>query len=103
MFVLAAALKSGYEIDRLYKLTKIDKWFLHKMKNIVEYEMRIELLGPKQLTKELVMEGKQLGFSDKQLGICVKSTELAVRHTREEFGIKAFFIHNLMIMSYENG
>ena len=35
MFVLAAALKAGYTIDRLYELTRIDKWFLHKMKNII--------------------------------------------------------------------
>jgi len=86
MFVLAAALKSGYEIDKLFNLTKIDRWFLHKMKNIVSFQMRIESLGPKQLTQELIMEAKQLGFSDKQIATCVKSTELAVRHTREEFG-----------------
>lgn len=86
MFVLAAALKAGYEIDRLYELTKIDKWFLHKMQNIVSYQMRIESLDAKQLTKELVMEGKQLGFSDHQIANCVKSTELAVRNSREEFG-----------------
>lgn len=86
MFVLAAALKAGYEIDRLYELTKIDKWFLHKMRNMINYQVRMECLGPKQLTKELVMEGKQLGFSDKQIAICVKSTELAVRNSREEFG-----------------
>ena len=35
MFVLAAALKAGYTIDRLYELTRIDKWFLYKMKNII--------------------------------------------------------------------
>ena len=35
MFVLAAALKAGYTIDRLYELTRIDRWFLHKMKNII--------------------------------------------------------------------
>jgi carbamoyl-phosphate synthase/aspartate carbamoyltransferase/dihydroorotase len=90
MFVLAAALKAGYEVDKLYDLTKIDKWFLHKMKNIVNYQVRIESLGPKQLTTDLLMEGKQLGFSDKQISICVKSTELAVRKTREEFGTMCF-------------
>jgi carbamoyl-phosphate synthase / aspartate carbamoyltransferase / dihydroorotase len=86
MFVLAAALKNDYDVDTLYELTKIDKWFLNKMKNMVDYQTRVEHLGPKPLTKELLMEGKQLGFSDKQIAICVKSTELAVRHSREDFG-----------------
>jgi hypothetical protein len=34
ILVLAAALQAGYDIDKLYELTKIDKWFLHKFKNI---------------------------------------------------------------------
>lgn len=42
MFVLAAALKSGMSIDELYKLTRIDHWFLLKMRNIVECYSRLE-------------------------------------------------------------
>lgn len=37
IFVLAAALRAGYSIERLYELTKIDRWFLHKMKNITDH------------------------------------------------------------------
>ena len=36
VFVLAAALRAGYSIDRLYQLTKIDRWFLHKFRNITD-------------------------------------------------------------------
>jgi carbamoyl-phosphate synthase/aspartate carbamoyltransferase/dihydroorotase len=86
MFVLAAAIKAGYDIDRLYKLTKIDRWFLHKMKNIVCFQVQLEGLCTRQLTKDILTEAKQLGFSDKQIAVCVKSTELAVRQTREEYG-----------------
>ena len=45
MFVLAAALKAGYTDDALYELTKIDKWFLNKMRNIVNFHVRMETLS----------------------------------------------------------
>jgi carbamoyl-phosphate synthase/aspartate carbamoyltransferase/dihydroorotase len=86
MFVLAAALKAGYSIDRLYDLTKIDRWFLQKMKNIVDYQVMLESLGQPQLSQELLLRAKQYGFSDKQIATFVKSTELSVRRKREETG-----------------
>lgn len=42
IFVLAAALRDGYTVDQLYELTKIDRWFLHKMKNITDHERLME-------------------------------------------------------------
>ena len=44
MFVLAAALKAGYTDEKLYQLTKIDKWFLSKMRNIINLHMKMETL-----------------------------------------------------------
>ncbi|KAG8277030.1 hypothetical protein J6590_051931 [Homalodisca vitripennis] len=87
MFVLAAALKAGYTIDRLYELTKIDRWFLHKMANIVNYQTVLEQLTHPELTAEHLLTAKRLGFSDKQIAACVKSTELAVRKKREDCGV----------------
>ena len=84
MFVLAAAIKAGYEIDRLFELTKIDRWFLNKMKNIVCFQVHLESLCTSQLTKDILTEAKQLGFSDHQIAIFVKSTELAIRQIRED-------------------
>jgi len=86
MFVLAAALKAGYSITRLYDLTKIDKWFLQKMKNIVDYQVMLESLGQPQLPPDLLLKAKQYGFSDKQIATFVKSTELSIRKKREETG-----------------
>lgn len=71
---------------RLYELTKIDRWFLHKMANIVHYQTTLEGLTHLALTPEHLAQAKRLGFSDKQIAQCVKSTELAVRKKREEFG-----------------
>lgn len=42
MFVLAAAIKAGYTIDRLYALTKIDPWFLNKLNNIIDFQTFLE-------------------------------------------------------------
>lgn len=86
MFVLAAALKADYTLERLYDLTKIDRWFLRKMKNIVDFQKQLELLPSHSLDKDLLLEAKQFGFSDKQIALCVKSTELAVRKVRDEYG-----------------
>lgn len=86
MFVLAAALKRGYTVDRLYELTKIDRWFLVKMQNIIGCYNNLESQSEKELTSELLLEAKQMGFSDKQIASCIGSTELAIRSKREEYG-----------------
>lgn len=88
MFVLAAALKAGYTIDRLYELTKIDRWFLEKMRNITSYYTLLEDLDQTKLSHEVLLRAKQIGFSDKQIATAVKSTELAVRKHRQESNIR---------------
>nr|NVI70426.1 rudimentary [Cucujiformia] len=90
MFVVAAALKKGYSIDKLYDLTKIDKWFLQKMKNIIEWNTHLESLTHKDIDYKALLQSKQYGFSDKQIGQAVKSTEQAIRKMREDFDIRPF-------------
>nr|NVI70423.1 rudimentary [Cucujiformia] len=90
MFVVAAALKNGYSIDKLYELTKIDRWFLQKMKNIIDWNTYLESLTQKEVNFNILLTSKQMGFSDKQIGQAVKSTEQAVRNMREDFDIKPF-------------
>ncbi|XP_049813698.1 CAD protein [Schistocerca nitens] len=89
MFVLAAALKAGYTIDRLYDLTKIDRWFLQKMKNIIDFQILLESVGQAHVY-DVLLKAKQLGFSDKQIATFVKSTELSIRKKREEVGITPY-------------
>lgn len=90
MFVIAAALKSGYTVNRLYELTKIDRWFLQKMKHVIDYVNLLESTDQHHLTQTVLLRAKQLGFSDKQIAVSVKSTELAIRQQRKEFGIIPF-------------
>ena len=86
-FVLAAALKANYSIAKLNELTKIDPWFLYKMKNIIEHQTLMESLLPNQnISHEVLLKAKQLGFSDKQIASFVKKTELVIRQRREKSG-----------------
>ncbi|XP_041261181.1 CAD protein isoform X2 [Onychostruthus taczanowskii] len=89
IFVLAAALRAGYSIERLYELTKIDRWFLHKMKNITDHAVLLESYRGQQGTMPpaVLQRAKQLGFSDKQVAQAVLSTELAVRKMRRDLKI----------------
>uniref|UniRef100_A0A3Q2T4G5 Multifunctional protein CAD n=1 Tax=Fundulus heteroclitus TaxID=8078 RepID=A0A3Q2T4G5_FUNHE len=89
IFVLAAAFKAGYTVDQLYELTKIDRWFLHKMKNIADHERLLEKYSQDEgtIAPEEIRKAKQLGFSDKQIAQAIHSTELAVRKLRHDYGI----------------
>lgn len=89
MFVLAASLKAGYSVDKIYKLTKIDPWFLEKMKNIINMVTFLEK-HDNYLSCEDLLKAKRLGFSDKQIAIAIKSTELHVRKQRSECGVLPF-------------
>nr|NVI70378.1 rudimentary [Cucujiformia] len=90
MFVLAAALREGYTIEKLYDLTKIDKWFLQKMKNIIDWEIYLETITPDKVNRNILLKSKEMGFSDKQIGQAVKSTERAIRNLREELNVKPY-------------
>ena len=54
MFVLAAAIRAGYTIERLYDLTKIDSWFLHKLKNIIDWQAVLEKKAVEDVSKVLM-------------------------------------------------
>ncbi|XP_074101855.1 carbamoyl-phosphate synthetase 2, aspartate transcarbamylase, and dihydroorotase rudimentary [Cotesia typhae] len=90
MFVLAASIKAGYSIDRLYELTKIDRWFLTKMKNIISCYELLEGLDQGLMSHAVLLGAKQIGFSDKQIAAAIKSTELVVRKQRKESNIRPF-------------
>lgn len=79
----------GYSVDKVHDLTKIDKWFLHKLKNIVDTTKQMEEIGSLfGLKKELLETAKKQGFSDRQIALAVNSTEDEVRARRKSFGIR---------------
>ncbi|EER36213.1 carbamoyl-phosphate synthase arginine-specific large chain [Candida tropicalis MYA-3404] len=86
-----ALLHENYTVDQVHELTKIDKWFLHKLMNIVNMYRELEANGHISIiNRDLMSRAKKLGFSDKQIGLCVGADELEVRRVRKEFGIVPF-------------
>ena len=64
IFAVYAALKKGVSVGEVFAITKIDRWFLNKFKNLIAYE---EALATQKLTRELYEEGKRLGYLDKDI------------------------------------
>lgn len=84
IFNVVKAMKLGLSIERIYKLSSIDPWFLIKIKNIVDKELE---LRKSKFSSRLIAEAKKLGFSDRQIGRCIKMNEEQVRELRKKFGI----------------
>lgn len=84
-----AMLHENYSVDKVHELTKIDKWFLYKLQNIVDCTHELEAVGDlKALKKDQVIKAKKMGFSDRQIAKAVKSTEDEVRAYRLSFDIR---------------
>ncbi|HMN16954.1 MAG TPA: carbamoyl-phosphate synthase (glutamine-hydrolyzing) large subunit [Ignavibacteriaceae bacterium] len=87
IFAIAQALQQGYSVEKIHQLTKITKWFLYKMKNIVDLQMEIAGNKLTSIDYELMKELKQTGFSDIQIAQSVNSTELEVRKYRKSLNV----------------
>ncbi|MFA6353932.1 MAG: carbamoyl-phosphate synthase (glutamine-hydrolyzing) large subunit [Candidatus Paceibacterota bacterium] len=85
IFAIANSLKKGITIEKIYKITGIDPWFLFRIQNIVNTEKIF--LKRKILDKETILNLKQTGFSDKKIGQLCMKTELEIRKIRKNFGI----------------
>lgn len=84
-----AMLHEGYSVDKLHEITKIDKWFLYKLQNIVDVQNEMTDIGSLfGINHDMMLKAKKTGFSDKQIAACVGSTEDAVRERRKSFGIR---------------
>ena len=81
LFYVAAAMQNKMEIEELYQLTKIDPWFLHQIREIVNAENELKESVP---SAALLREAKKMGFSDKALASFWKMTETEIRQWREK-------------------
>lgn len=84
LYYIRDAFALGMSVDEVHKLTKIDQWFLYKIRDIVEFE---ELKG-KSLQ---IREAKKLGFSDVQLAFLLHTNEVKIRKLRGEAGVKPVY------------
>ena len=92
LFAIAyAMLEKGYDVEKLHDLTKIDRWFLHKLQNIVDVHHSLKELGDiNAVDKDLTLLAKQRGFSDKQIAQLTNTTEDVVRKHRKSLGVTPF-------------
>ena len=87
MFAIAEAIERGYSIDKIYKLTRVNPWFLYKLKNIVEIKKKLRCHRLRNLPSTLLKEAKKKGFSDLQIALLIKDTPAEVRKKRKQLGI----------------
>ena len=85
---VAEALRRGWGVERVFELTKIDRWFLNRIKDIVTAEGVIAERGLAGLDADTMMAAKQLGFSDAQLAHLTNQREDTVRAVREVLGVR---------------
>jgi carbamoyl-phosphate synthase large subunit len=96
VFIISKAMHKGYTVDQIHDLTKIDKWFLNKLKHIIDIDEELKRKNINTLDKELLSEAKVYGFTDFQIARAVNLEEecpnmhkamMLVRRLRKGFGI----------------
>ena len=96
VFVISKAMHKGYTVDQIHDLTKIDRWFLNKLKHIIDIDEALKRRNINTLDKELLREAKVYGFTDFQIARAVglegeeqnmHKAMLIVRRLRKGFGI----------------
>jgi aspartate carbamoyltransferase len=80
VFAIATGLANGISVDKIHDLTKIDKWFLHKLERISVFESKLK--ASQDLLLMDLVHAKELGFSDRHIAKLIDDTELAVRKMR---------------------
>ena len=96
VFVISKAMHKGYTVDQIHELTKIDKWFLEKLKHIIDIDEAMKKCNINTLDKELLRTAKVYGFTDFQIARAVgledelksmRKASLVVRNLRKNYGI----------------
>ncbi len=86
IFVIAEVLRRNIaSVDKINDITKIDKWFIRKIKNITDVENKLKA---QQLTRKLLLEAKNIGLADKSIGEITGKNMTDIRNTRISMGIK---------------
>ncbi len=94
IYLIRAALDKGISIEDIFKITKVDRWFLNNMLDIVNFEKNITadiLKKPNEELKEFFIEAKEIGFSDTQIARLAGTDEVTIRTKRKESGATAVY------------
>ena len=91
IFLLKNALEMGMPIQKLFEITKIDKWYLYEIHDLVKTDKEISKERLETISKEFMLKIKQKGYSDIQIAYLLKSREDDVYNKRKELGIKRVY------------
>ena len=92
LFYVRHAIRAGMSVENIYELTKIDRWFLHNMREIVDFEAVLgRYAKPSALPEALLFEAKRLGFSDVQIATLTGGSEEDARKHRQSLGIRPVY------------
>ena len=96
VFVISKAMQQGYTVNQIHELTKIDRWFLNKLKHIIDIDEKLKRNNINTLDTDLLREAKVYGFTDFQVARALKlekeypnmhQASLVVRNLRKRYGI----------------
>src|SRR5699024_1763443 len=89
IYVIAEAIRRGFDYDTIFNITKIDRWFLDKIAVLVEMEKKLKEADV--LDRDLLLEAKRLEFPDKVIGQLAGKTEREIKEMRNEMNIHASY------------
>jgi carbamoyl-phosphate synthase large subunit len=87
IFAIAQAIKTGYSIDKIHELSKVDCWFLYKLKNIIDIEAGLKQYSLNNMPADVLRAAKQAGFSDRQIADVFGVMAKEVHEKRKELGV----------------
>ncbi|MFH1652809.1 MAG: carbamoyl-phosphate synthase (glutamine-hydrolyzing) large subunit [Pseudomonadota bacterium] len=87
IFAIALAFKHGMDLEKIYQLTHVNRWYLTKMRDIVDMYRLIEEKGESGMTPQLMLQAKQMGFSDTQISLALGLHKNQVRDLRKSYNI----------------
>lgn len=90
LFAIANAMSGGYSVDKIWEMTKIDKWFLSRLMGLITMGQTLSQYSAVSVPTTMIRQAKQMGFADRQLAMFFNSNEMAVRRIRLEAGIVPF-------------
>jgi carbamoyl-phosphate synthase large subunit len=90
IFYIGDAFRAGIDLEKIYDLTKIDRWFLHNIKEVIDLEKEI-IRNKDALKDELLIKAKQFGFSDRQLAKLLNKKEEEIERQRKKINLTPDF------------
>lgn len=88
IFAVVEAIAYGMSVERVHELSHIDEWFLYKIARVVEITEKLKAVESISIPEDLLLEAKQAGFSDEQIGLLTEQSEGDVRRLRKNYGLE---------------